>query len=138
MQIPMIIGYHEMFEDVATFHIWGTVAMNQAFNYKKNINDSNVYSITPDYMTFNKGVIEKEGPSTGVSAMSLSDMTNIPRATVIRKCKYLVDQGYLKPNDKKQYVMTGLNIEKILPYQKQVFKNKAKFLRKMLNLLTIS
>ena len=138
MQIPMIIGYHEMFEDVATFHIWGTVAMNQAFNYKKNINDSNVYSITPDYMTFNKGVIEKEGPSTGVSAMSLSDMTNIPRATVIRKCKYLVDQGYLKPNDKKQYVMTGLNIEKILPYQRQVFRNKAKFLRKMLNLLTIS
>ena len=138
MQIPMIIGYHEMFEDVATFHIWGTVAMNQAFNYKKNINDSNVHSITPDYMTFNKGVIEKEGPTTGVSAMSLSDMTNIPRATVIRKCKFLKDQGYLELNDKKQYVMTGLNIEKILPYQKQVFKNKAKFLRKMLNLLTIS
>ena len=138
MQIPMIIGYHEMFEDVATFHIWGTVAMNQAFNYKKNINDSNVHSITPDYMTFNKGVIEKEGPTTGVSAMSLSDMTNIPRATVIRKCKFLKDQGYLKINDKKQYVMTGLNIEKILPYQKQVFKNKAKFLRKILNLLTIS
>ena len=138
MQIPMIIGYHEIFEDVSTFHIWGTVAMNQAFNYKKNINDSNVHSITPDYMTFNKGVIEKEGPTTGVSAMSLSDMTNIPRATVIRKCKFLKDQGYLELNDKKQYVMTGLNIEKILPYQKQVFKNKAKFLRKILNLLTIS
>ena len=140
MQIPMIIGYHEMFEDVATFHIWGTVAMNQAFNYKKNINDSNVYSITPDYMTFNKGIVtDQENEKTaGVSAMSLSDMTDIPRATVIRKCKYLVDQGYLKPNDKKQYVMTGLNIEKILPYQRQVFRNKAKFLRKMLNLLTIS
>ena len=140
MQIPMIIGYHEMFEDVATFHIWGTVAMNQAFNYKKNINDSNVYSITPDYMTFNKGIVtdQENEKTTGVSAMSLSDMTDIPRATVIRKCKYLVDQGYLKPNEKKQYVMTGLNIEKILPYQKQVFKNKAKFLRKMLNLLTIS
>ena len=138
MQIPMIIGYHELFEDVSTFHIWGTVAMNQAFNYKKNMNDSNVHSITPDYMTFNKGVIEREGPTTGVSAMSLSDMTNIPRATVIRKCKFLKDQGYLELNDKKQYVMTGLNIEKILPYQKQVFKNKAKFLRKILNLLTIS
>ena len=32
MQIPMIIGYHEVFEDVTTFHVWGTVAMNQAFN----------------------------------------------------------------------------------------------------------
>ena len=35
MEIPIVIGYHEMFKDLATFHIWGTVAMNQAFNYKK-------------------------------------------------------------------------------------------------------
>ena len=138
MQIPMIIGYHEMFEDVSTFHVWGTVAMNQAFNYKKNMSLSNVHSLTPDYMTFNKGVIEKEGSVTGISAMSLSDMTNIPRATVIRKCKYLIKHGYLKLNDKKQYVMTGLNYSKILPYQRRVFKEKAKFLRKVLNLLTIS
>ena len=70
--------------------------------------------------------------------MSLSDMTDIPRATVIRKCNYLVDHGYLKLNERKQYVMTGFNISKILPYQKRVFRNKAKFLRKVLNLLTIS
>tara|TARA_B100001121_G_scaffold282993_1_gene276780 strand:+ start:194 stop:1174 length:981 start_codon:yes stop_codon:yes gene_type:complete len=138
MQIPMIIGYHEMFEDVATFHIWGTVAMNQAFNYKKIVSESNVHSLRPDYMSFNKGIVEEEGATTGVSAMSLSDMTDIPRATVIRKCKYLLDQGFLKLNDKKQYLMTGYNIDKILPYQRKVFRNKAKFLRKTLNLLTIS
>ena len=140
MQIPMIIGYHEMFEDVSTFHIWGTVVMNQAFNYKKSISNSNVHSLTPDYMTFNKAVVldQEETSTSGVSAMSLSDMTHIPRATVIRKCKYLMDHGYLKINDKKQYVLTGLNIDKILPYQRKVFKNKAKFLRKTLNLLTIS
>ena len=89
-------------------------------------------------MSFNKGVVEEAGATTGVSAMSLSDMTDIPRATVIRKCKYLMKQGYLKLNDKKQYVMTGLNIDRILPYQQRVFRNKAKFLRKTLNLLTIS
>ena len=138
MQIPMIIGYHEMFEDVATFHIWGTVAMNQAFNYKKIVSENNVHSLRPDYMSFNKGIVEEEGATTGVSAMSLSDMTDIPRATVIRKCKYLLDQGFLKLNDKKQYLMTGYNIDKILPYQRKVFRNKAKFLRKTLNLLTIS
>ena len=140
MQIPMIIGYHEMFEDISTFHIWGTVVMNQAFNYKKSISDSNVHSLTPDYMTFNKAVVidQQDISTSGVSAMSLSDMTHIPRATVIRKCKYLQDHGYLKVNDKKQYVLTGLNIDKILPYQRKVFKNKAKFLRKTLNLLTIS
>jgi len=140
MQIPMIIGYHEMFEDVSTFHIWGTVVMNQAFNYKKSISESNIQSLTPDYLTFNKAVVldQQDISTSGVSAMSLSDMTHIPRATVIRKCKYLQDHGYLKVNDKKQYVLTGLNIDKILPYQRKVFKNKAKFLRKTLNLLTIS
>ena len=140
LQIPMIIGYHELFTDVATFHLWGTVVMNQAFNYKKDMIETNVKSLTPDFMTFNKGVVldqENEG-TNGVSPMSLSDMTSIPRATVIRKCKYLMNHGYLKLNNKKQYVMTGMNIDKILPYQKKIFKNKAKFLRKTLNLLTIS
>jgi len=138
MQIPMIIGYHEIFEDVTTSHIWGTVVMNQAFNYKRNMDKSNVHSLTPDYMTFNKGVVLEQEDTTGVSAMSLSDMTDIPRATVIRKCKYLVDKGFLKLNDKKQYVMTGMNIDKIVPFQKKIFRNKAKFLRKTLNLITIS
>ena len=138
MQIPMIIGYHEMFEDVSTFHIWGTVAMNQAFNYKKDIDSSNVTSLIPDYMEFNKGVIEGAGSTTGISAMSLSEMTNIPRATVIRKCKYLVKNSFLQINEKKQYTLTGYNSSRVLPYQKKVFRNKAKFLRKVLNLLTIS
>jgi DNA-binding transcriptional regulator YhcF (GntR family) len=146
MQIPMVIGYHEMFEDIATFHLWGTVVMNQAFNYKKKISKTNLHSmeeryhLTPDYMTFNKGIVldQENNDTTGVSAMSLSDMTKIPRATVIRKCKYLMNKGYLKLNDKKQYVMTGMNIDKILPYQRKIFRNKAKFLRKTLNLLTIS
>ena len=140
MQIPMIIGYHEMFGDVTTFHIWGTVVMNQAFNYKKVVNENNVHTLIPDYMTFNKGMVtdQEKGNLSGVSAMSLSDMTNIPRATVIRKCKYLMEQGYLKLNDKKQYVLTGYNIDNVMPHQKKVFRNKAKFLRKTLNLLTIS
>tara|TARA_B100001057_G_scaffold497509_1_gene601819 strand:- start:197 stop:1177 length:981 start_codon:yes stop_codon:yes gene_type:complete len=138
MQIPIIIGYHEMFKDVATFHTWGTVAMNQVFNYKKNIDTLNGVSFVPDYMKFNKGVIEGTGSTTGISAMSLSEMTSIPRATVIRKCKFLVNNDFLKINDKKQYFLTSNNISRILPYQKKVFKSKAKFLRKILNLLTIS
>ena len=137
MQIPIVIGYHEMFEDVATFHIWGTVAMNQAFNYKKSIS-SNVQSLTPDYENFNKGLLEGPGSNAGVSAMSISDMTNIPRATVIRKCKYLMKYNYLTLNNKKQYVLTSLNSQMVLPYQRAIFRSKAKFLRKILNLLTIS
>ena len=138
MQIPIVIGYHEMFDDVATFHIWGTVAMNQAFNYKKFTNGIKSHKIVPDYETFNNELLEGRGLEAGVSAMSISDMTTIPRATVIRKCKYLMKYNYLTLNDKKQYVLTSLNTQMVVPYQKKIFRNKAKFLRKVLNLLTIS
>ena len=70
--------------------------------------------------------------------MSISDMTKIPRATIIRKCKYLIKNDLLKMNDKKQYVLTTTNFKKILPYQTEAFKYKAKFIRKVLNLLVIS
>ena len=104
------------------------------------MNETNMHALAPDYMTFNKGIVtdQENEETSGVSAMSLSDMTDIPRATVIRKCKYLMEHGYLKLNNKKQYVMTGMNIDKIVPYQRKIFRNKAKFLRKTLNLLTIS
>jgi DNA-binding transcriptional regulator YhcF (GntR family) len=138
MQIPLIIGYNYIMDDLTTFHIWGTITMNQAFNYKKNFDGENIHTLQPDYITFNEDIISNKGSSTGISAMSISDMTNIPRATVIRKCKYLIKKDLIQINDKKQYVLTKLTFEKILPYQREAFKYKAKFIRKILNLLVIS
>jgi predicted transcriptional regulator len=151
MQIPMIIGYHDMFEDLTTFHVWGTVCMNQAFNYSATLSKRNGSNQTHEYMDFQKElftgdynkfnesiILGEKAKSNGVSAMSVSDMTGIPRATVIRKCKFLLKNDYLKLNEKKQYILTGINTQRILPYQKLIFKNKAKFIRKVLNLLTIS
>ena len=151
MQIPMIIGYHDMFEDLTTFHVWGTVCMNQAFNYKTALNKKNGSNQTHEYMDFQRELFTGDynkfneemisgdkAKSNGVSAMSVSDMTGIPRATVIRKCKFLIQNDYLKLNEKKQYILSGFNVRRVLPYQKLIFKNKAKFIRKVLNLLTIS
>ena len=137
MQIPLIIGYHKFFKDLTTFHIWGTVCMNQVLNVTDQLNsDKNKPSL--DYFTTSNIVIENLGAETGISAMSISDMTNIPRATIIRKCKYLIKEDLIKLNEKKQYVLTTMNFRKILPYQTEVFKFKAKFIRKVLNLLVIS
>ena len=137
MQIPLIIGYHKFFKDLTTFHIWGTVCMNQVLNVTDQLNsDKNKPSL--DYFTTSNIVIENLGAETGISAMSISDMTTIPRATIIRKCKYLINEDLIKLNEKKQYVLTTMNFRKILPYQTEVFKFKAKFIRKVLNLLVIS
>tara|TARA_A100001011_G_scaffold17093_1_gene17750 strand:- start:2119 stop:3096 length:978 start_codon:yes stop_codon:yes gene_type:complete len=137
MQIPLIIGYHKFFKDLSTFHIWGTVCMNQVLNVSSQLNSGNEKS-SLDYFATNNILIENLGTNTGISAMSISDMTKIPRATIIRKCKYLIEEDLIKLNEKKQYVLTSMNFRKILPYQTEVFRYKAKFIRKVLNLLVIS
>ena len=137
MQIPLIIGYHKFFQDLTTFHIWGTICMNQVLNVSSQLNSSNK-KFSLDYFATNNILIENLGSNIGISAMSISDMTKIPRATIIRKCKYLIEEDLIKLNEKKQYVLTSMNFRKILPYQTEIFKYKSKFIRKILNLLVIS
>ena len=137
MQVPLIIGYHKFMKDLTTFHIWGTVAMNQVLNVQKHLETSGNQPPL-DHFTTSDILLKNLGSNTGISAMSISDMTEIPRATIIRKCKYLIKEDLIKMNDKKQYVLTTMNFKKILPYQTEIFKYKAKFIRKVLNLLVIS
>ena len=137
MQIPLIIGYHKFMKDLTTFHIWGTICMNQVLNVSKQLRTSENKNAL-DYLRTNNVLIENLGANSGISAMSISDMTNIPRATIIRKCQYLVKEDLVKINAKKQYVLSSMNFRKILPYQTEVFKYKAKFIRKIINLVTIS
>ena len=136
MQIPLVIGYHKFMQDLTTFHIWGTVCMNQVLNVSKKLSPAD-HKNSFDYFATNNVLINL-GTDIGISAMSISDMTNIPRATIIRKCKFLIKEDLIKINEKKQYTLSSTNFRKILPYQTEIFKYKAKFIRKILNLLVIS
>ena len=111
--------------------------MNQVLNVSKQL-DVNINELPLDHLKTSEIIIENVGSSKGISAMSISEMTGIPRATIIRKCKYLVKNNLIKINEKKQFVLTTTNFKKILPYQTEAFKYKAKFIRKILNLLVIS
>jgi len=137
MQIPIFIGFKEFMGDLISTHIWGTICMNQVYNVSKNLH-TNKEAIPFDYHKTSDFIINNIGSTSGLSAMSISDMTNIPRATVIRKCKSLIKMDLLKINEKKQYVLASMNFKKILPYQTKIFRYKAKFIRKILNLLVIS
>ena len=137
MQIPLVIGYDKFMADLTSFHIWGTICMNQVLNISKELDVENE-KLPLDFLGTSEKVINNVGTSSGISAMSISEMTKIPRATIIRKCKDLIKRDLIKVNEKKQYVLTSLNFKKILPYQSEIFKFKAKFIRKILNLLVIS
>ena len=133
MQIPTFIKYQEIFKDLTTFHIWGTITMNQAFNLK-------TFGKKIDYENWIDDLLIKTDKSSqiGVSAMSISDMTTIPRATVTRKCKFLIDKKFVEINEKKQYLLTSSNKYTISPFQQTVFNEKAKFLTRILNLISAS
>jgi len=60
---------------------------NKEFTPKKNI------------LSYHKALMGSD--SRGVNAMSISEITGIPRPTVVRKLKYLIDKKYLHINKKK-------------------------------------
>ena len=60
---------------------------NKEFNPKKNLH------------SFHKELMGSD--SRGVNTMSISEITGIPRPTVVRKLKYLIDKKFLHINKKK-------------------------------------
>ena len=71
---------------------------------------------------------------SGVNAMSISDITGIPRATVIRKLNKLIKENFLKIDIKKHYSSTGASPKKILDVQKNTLHNLSKLTARVYNL----
>ena len=57
----------------------------------------------------------------GVNAMSISEITGIPRPTVVRKLKYLIENNFLSINEKK---LITLNIRKNSEKKTEKLRNK--------------
>ena len=76
----------------------------------------------------------------GLNSMSISDITGIPRPTVVRKVNFLVKKGYAKIDQKK---LISLNIEKKVfsktqKIQEQTIKEISQLIYKILNKTTIN
>ena len=127
LPIPMMISYKKIFNDLESFHIFGTCIVNQHL-YAKKISTDHVKRDTFIESTYsNKKML-------GLNAMSISDITGIPRATVIRKLKKLVKQKHLKIDAKKHYRLTGNFARKLKPLQKDVLIKLSKFSTDIFNL----
>ena len=66
--------------------------------------------------------------------MSISDITGIPRATVIRKLNKLIRDKFIKIDIKKQYSSSGIHQEKILNVQKNTLNNLSNLAARVYNL----
>ena len=75
----------------------------------------------------------------GVNAMSLSDITGIPRPTVVRKIKKLIKDDFLYMNEKKLITLniTGQRLKKQTKLQEQNMKSLSNMLYRIFNQIKI-
>jgi len=131
LQIPMLLKWKKLFIDIESFHIWGVCVVNEQLNIKKK-GDSKM----------NKEAYLKKYYNTlsvldGMNAMSISDVSGIPRATVIRKLNILLKKKYLKINDKKHYTLASEHHKVVFEIQRLNFVNLANFAAQVFNLILV-
>jgi DNA-binding Lrp family transcriptional regulator len=79
-------------KDLETFCIGILVMLNASQNKNFRVKDLNIKK-------YQKSVMSAD--SIGLNAMSISEITKIPRPTVVRKLQYLLNNNYLSINEKK-------------------------------------
>ena len=129
LQIPLILKWKKVFFDVESFHVWGVCAVNEQLNIRKK---SNLKMNKKEYLKkYYNAILELDG----INAMSISDISGIPRATVIRKLNILIKKKYLKINQKKHYTLDFVNQKEVSEIQKINFNNLADFTSNVFNLI---
>ena len=75
----------------------------------------------------------------GVNAMSLSDITGIPRPTVVRKVKRLIEADFLSINEKKLITMDikGSSYNMAWKIQNKNMKNLSNMLHRIFNQIRV-
>ena len=136
MQVPMLLGWKKVFKDLDTFHIWGVCGLNLSLDFARLNIENNINEKSRDQF-LNEIFTSKDPKIHGTNAMSLSDITGIPRATVVRKLKKLVKLNYLKVDKKKLYKFTGTHSHKIKAMQKITIERLASFSTTVFNLILI-
>ncbi len=137
MQIPFMIDCKNFFGDLETWHIFIISFINQNYEVQKYLKSNNLKIKTrKDFFEIHIKLKEK----IGINGMSISNLTGIPRATVIRKLKKLIKNKHLIVDDKKLYYPAYKNYyvsNKIKLHLSNLHKISF-FLNKLLNLSIIT
>mgnify|MGYP006126926485 CR=1 FL=1 len=131
LQIPMMLNYKSLFGNLESFHIFGTCILNEHLSRDiKKIDVENRDIFVETLLSTSKKI-------DGLNAMSISDITGIPRATVIRKLKILLEKNFLIIDKKKHYKMAGSFVKILEQKQRIVFNKLARLSCKVYNLIIL-
>ena len=107
-QIPYLVRHRTFFGDLESWNVWGSIALvqireliektqKQIVDSPDNFRDFYLYSL-------------KHKAKRGINASSISDISAIPRATVIRKLKAMEKKKLINRNKNLEYSMGSLPI----------------------------
>ena len=117
-------------KDLETYSIGLIVMINATENEKMRIKDFNMKS----FQTSVQGIDDR-----GVNAMSISEITSIPRPTVVRKLKYLIKNNYLTINEKKlvSVDIKGNTLKRSRDLQDKNIQDLSNFIYRVFNQINI-
>ncbi len=117
-------------KDLETMCVGILVMLNASENKSFKVKDLNL-------KTYQKKVMGSD--ERGMNAMSLSDITGIPRPTVVRKLKFLIKNNYITINEKKLLFINiqGTNLKRSSELQDANIKSLSNFIFKVFNQIKI-
>ncbi len=103
LQIPFLVRHRAFFGDLETWNVWGAIGISQFTDYSKQVRER----IVEDPRTYADLYLHllRHTPKNGINASSISEISTIPRATVIRKLKYLLKEKLVIKNKKLEYML---------------------------------
>ena len=135
LQIPYLIRHREFFGDLEVWNIWGSIGIAQFIDYSRKVKDR----VIEDPRTYADLYLDllRHVPKNGINASSISEISKIPRATVIRKLKYLLKQKLVVKNKKLEYMLlpSPKNIKSFELNYMQNQKHKSVFVSTIFDLM---
>ena len=125
MQIPLILNWKKVFKDIETWHVWAIIVTQKSFKFPST-KLLNREKFVEDTLQSNK---------IGVNAMSVSELTGIPRATVVRKLNTLLKKKFISVDEKKLYTPKKSDLKIFSETNKKGTLLQAAFFCKIFNLM---
>ena len=112
MQIPYLMRWKTIFGDLESWVIWANMGIHQSQNLEKlfkgrnnniNLTENDEEEKNEENLFLNN--VQNNFPKTGLNASSISEISGIPRASVMRKLNKLSKEKIIRRNEKLEYFL---------------------------------
>jgi DNA-binding MarR family transcriptional regulator len=137
-QIPYLTRHRTFFGDIESWNVWGSIGLVQIRSLIEEINNK-ISSLPKNYTDFYLYTLRHK-PKRGINASSISDISSIPRATVIRKLKTLEKNKHIMRNKRLEYFLAPKS-DNLKGFEKNYLTNQRRwsdYCTTMFNLMKFS